>query len=157
MERRAKLTTPRIAGTVLIASVLVAGCGGGGGHYANRPRPPSPVNLTVYINDQRVSISPTFVGAGPVVFIVTNQASNSESLTVLPAGQSAAQPLANTGPISPQATLQVTVNFSPGAYVVETSTDGQSQAQAALPGKIAPAVLHIGRERASSSNQLLSP
>ena len=147
-----------MTGILVAAGAVLGGCGGGGGHYANRPRPPSPVNMTVYINDQRVSISPTSVGAGPVVFIVTNQASKSESLTVLPAGQSAAQPLANTGPISPQATLQVTVNFSqPGNYVVKTGTGGESQAQAALPAKIQPALLHIGPRRASASNQLLSP
>ncbi len=145
-------------GTLMLAGALAGGCGGGGSHFADRPRPPSPVNLTVYINDQRVSVSPTSVGAGPVVFIVTNQASNSESLTILPAGQSAATPLADTGPISPQATAQVTVDFSdPGEYVVETSNGSSSQAQSALPGKIQPALLHIGPQRPSASNQLLTP
>src|SRR5579884_997661 len=107
-------------GTLMLMAAVTGGCGGGGGHYANRPRPPSPVNMTVYIDDQRVSVSPTSVGAGPVVFIVTNQASKSESLTVVPAGQPGAQPLADTGPISPQATAEVTVDFTPGDFVVET-------------------------------------
>ena len=147
----------RITTGMLLASVVLAGCGGGGSHFANQPRPPSPVNLTVYINDQRVSVSPNKVGAGPVVFIVTNQANKAVSLSVLPAGVSAAQPLANTGPISPQATAQVTVNFnSPGDFVV-TGSSGTTQASAALPSGIAPAVLHIGKPRPSASNQLLSP
>lgn len=145
-------------GTLLIASAALAGCGGSGKRFANQPRPPSPVNLTVYINDQRVSISPSAVGAGPVVFIVTNQASRSESLTVLPAGATAAQPLADVGPISPQATASVTVNFDhPGAYTVATSGTASTEASAALPSGIQPALLRIGKMRPSASNQLLSP
>ena len=145
-------------GMLLIAGVALAGCGSGNGHFANKPRPASPVNLTVYINDQRVSVSPSSIGAGPVVFIVTNQASNSESLTILPAGVSAAQPLADTGPISPQATAQVTVNFSsPGNFLVTSTSGAATQASAALPAGIQPALLHIGKPRPSASNQLLSP
>jgi hypothetical protein len=145
-------------GTLFLAAAALAGCGSGGGHFANRPRPPSPVNETVYINDQHVSVSPTSVGAGPVVFIVTNQASQSEGLTVTQAGQSASQPLAETAPISPQATAQVTVDFqTPGDYVVQTSSGATSEAAAAVPAKIAPALLHIGPQRPSSSGELLSP
>jgi hypothetical protein len=145
-------------GTLLLAAAALAGCGSGGGHFANLPRPPSPVNMTVYINDQRVSVSPTSVGAGPVVFIVTNQSSQSEGLTVTPAGQTASQPLAQTAPISPQATAQVTVDFqTPGDYVVETSNGAPTEAAASLPAKITPALLKIGPPRPSSSGELLSP
>jgi hypothetical protein len=142
----------------MLATVAVAGCGSGT-HFANQPRPPSPVNLTVYINDTRVSVSPGSLGAGPVVLLVTNQASNAESLTVLPAGAAGAQPLADTGPISPQATAQVTVNLNtPGDYTVATSPDSSTEAAAAAPtGGIRPAVLHVGKARPSASNQLLSP
>ena len=34
---------------------------------ANKPRPAAPVNLTVYVNDARVSISPNSVGGGDSV------------------------------------------------------------------------------------------
>ena len=142
---------------LLLASAALAGCGGGGGHFANRPRPPSPVNLTVYINDQRVSISPTSLGAGPVDFVVTNQASHSESMMIRRAGDSTAPPLADTGPISPQSTAQVTVDFSQGNYLVATSGGTSTEAAAAVPSGIQPAQLHIGRPRASASGQLLSP
>src|SRR5438874_7720048 len=108
-------------GIIILTTTAVAGCGSSS-HFANQPSPPTPVNLTVYINDQRVSVSPSSVGAGPVVLIVTNQARTAESLTVLPAGASAAQPLADTGPINPQATAQLTVNLNtPGAYTVGIS------------------------------------
>lgn len=145
------------AGIVMFATVAVAGCGSGT-HFVNQPRLPSPVNLTVYINDTRVSVSPGSLGAGPVVLLVTNQASNAESLTVLPAGAAAAQPLADTGPISPQATAQVTVDLNtPGDYTVATAPNSSTEAAAAAPTGIRPAVLHVGKARPSASNQLLSP
>ncbi len=145
-------------GMLVFAAIAFAGCGGGGAHYANQPRPAAPVNTTVYINDQRVSVSPASVGAGPVELIVTNQASNPESLSVLPAGATAAQPLADTGPISPQGTAQVTVNLnSPGNYTVGISPRASTEAAAAAPTGIQAAVLHVGRPRPSASSQLLQP
>ena len=145
------------AGMLMFAAAAVAGCGSSS-HFANQPRPPSPVNLTVYINDTRVSVSPGTLGAGPVVLLVTNQASNAESLTVLPAGASATQPLADTGPISPQATAQVTVNLNtPGDYTVATAPNSSTEAAAAAPTGIRPAVLHVGKARPGASNQLLAP
>jgi hypothetical protein len=119
------------------------------------PRPPAPVNLTVYIDNSRVSVSPTRVGAGPVEFIVTNQASQAESLAILPsgAGVSAGEPLANTGPINPQATAQVSVNFSsPGRYSLATGGGGPASGSA-----IRAASIHIGAKRPSSDDQLLQP
>jgi hypothetical protein len=144
-------------GTIVFTTCVIAGCGSSG-HFANIPSPPTPVNLTVYINDQKVSVSPSSVGAGPVVLIVTNQASTAQSLTVLPAGASAAQPIADTGPINPQATTQVTVNLNtPGAYTVGTTPNGSTEAAAALPTGVRPAVLRVGKSRPSGSNQLLQP
>jgi hypothetical protein len=144
-------------GLVVIATGVIAGCGSSA-HFANRPSPPTPVNLTVYINDQKVSVSPTSVGAGPVVLIVTNQASTAQSLTVLPAGASAAQPIADTGAINPQATAQVTVNLNtPGSYTVGTTPNASTEAAAAVPTGVRPAVLRVGQSRPTGSNVLLQP
>lgn len=140
-----------------LAAVALTGCGSGGSHFANQPRPASPVNVTVYINDQRVSISPTKVGAGPVDFIVTNQAGQAQSIQILPAGASAAQPLASTGPISPQATAQVNVTLGKGHYTVGTGPEGQTEAAQATHSGPQPATLDIGHPRPSASNQLMSP
>ena len=140
-----------------LTAVALAACGGGGGHFANLPRPPSPVNVTVYINDQRVSISPSAIGAGPVVFIVTNQASQAESVQILQGGASAAAPVTSTGPISPQATAQIKVSLIKGRYTVGIGASGQTEAAQATHSGIQPAVLRIGRPRPNASNQLMSP
>ncbi len=140
-----------------LCALALAGCGGSGS-FANDPRPPSPVNLSVYIDNSRVSLSPQSVGAGPVVFIVTNQADKSESLAIVHKGRtSIADALADTGPINPQATAQVKVNFRPGDYTISTSTAGGTQAQKATAKPVRGASLHIGPPRASASNELLQP
>jgi hypothetical protein len=138
-----------LAGTALAVSAC-----GSSSPAAITPRPPTPVNLTVFIDNSRVSVSPTIVGAGPVEFIITNQASKAESVAILPAGASAGQPLASTAPINPQATAQITVNFSsPGKYSVATG----SGSGAGSSSGIRAASIHIGAKRASSDNQLLQP
>jgi hypothetical protein len=140
-----------------ICGLTVAGCGAGA-KFANKPRPPLPINLSVYINNAKISISPASVGAGPVNFIVTNMADHAESLSILAAGASAANSLANTGPINPQATAEVTVDFdSPGTYSVTTTPQGQTDAALAEPPTIHPAMLHIGRQRPNASGALLQP
>jgi hypothetical protein len=138
---------------MLAVSALAVSACGGTSKGATTPRPPAPVNLTVYIDNHRVSLSPTSVGAGPVAFIITNQASQAESIAILHAGRAARGPLANTGPINPQATAQVTVNFgSPGTYAVSTTSDGDGGGSS-----IRAASLHVGKARPSSNNQLLQP
>jgi hypothetical protein len=140
-----------------LSAVTVYGCSSSG-TFANKPSPPQPVNVTVYINDSKVSASPAKVGAGPVNFIVTNQASKSEAVTILPAGSAAGQPLADTGPINPQATAQVTVNFSSkGDYTVATTAGGSTEASATSNNSIQPATIHVGPPRSGGSTQLLNP
>jgi hypothetical protein len=137
-------------------TLTLTACGSTGGKAASRAAPPTPVNLTVYVNDSRISVSPTSVGAGPVVFIVTNQASHSEALNIT-RGSSGSHPIASTAPINPQGTTQVSVSFKPGNYTISTAPHGQTDASLAHPSTIASASLHIGRPRASSGNSLLQP
>jgi hypothetical protein len=140
-----------------LCAVAVYGCSSSG-TFANKPSPPQPVNVTVYVNDSKVSASPTKVGAGPVNFVVTNQASKSVALTILPAGSAASQPLADTGPINPQATAQITVNLtSRGDYTVATTSGGSTEASATTNTPIAPATIHVGGPRSGGSTQLLTP
>ena len=136
-----------LAGTALAVSAC-----GSTAHGVSTPRAAAPVNLTVYIDNSNVSVSPTIVGAGPVEFIITNQANQAESLAILRSGAAAGQPLANTGPINPQGTAQVTVDFpSPGSYSLATAGG------AGAGSTIRAASIHIGAKRASSDNELLQP
>jgi hypothetical protein len=141
----------------LAASVIaLAGCGSGA-TFKNLPRPPTPVDLTVYINNSRVSISPSSVGAGPVNFIVTNQSDKTQTLSIKD-GASGKPTGAGTGPINPQGTTQVTVNLNKaGDYLVATGPAGKTEAQLAEPTTIQPAPLHIGAPRQNADNVLLQP
>ena len=59
--------------------MALAGCGGGG-DYANKPRPPAPINVTAAITNSRVSVSPQRFGAGPIVLIISNQSSSAQKV-----------------------------------------------------------------------------
>jgi hypothetical protein len=146
----------RMIVTVGASALAVTACGSTGGKAASKPGQSTPVNLTVYVSDSRISVSPEVVGAGPVIFIVTNQASHSEALSIT-RGAASSHPLASTAPINPQGTTQVSVDFGPGDYTISTAAHGRTDAQLARGSNIASASLHIAGKRPSSSNSLLQP
>jgi hypothetical protein len=90
-----------------------------------------------------------------VIFIVTNQASKAEALSVSRSG--ASQPVASTAPINPQGTTQVAVNVRPGDYTIGPASNGGTDAALSVTPPIRSASIHIGSERPSSSSQLLQP
>lgn len=143
----------RTIGQLALTALVVSACGSAGGQSPSVARPANPVNLTVYVNDSRVSVSPAQVGAGPITFIVTNQASHAEALAISMGGST----LASTAPINPQGTTQVSVDFKPGRYTIATGDQGRNEAQLSKQSSIRPASIHIGRQRASSSNSVLQP
>src|ERR1700716_3057155 len=64
-------------------------------------------------------------------------------------------PPASPGPITPQATAQVSVDVeSPGKYTVSTGATSGTDASLSTPSSIQPASLNVGRKRASASNVL---
>jgi hypothetical protein len=142
-------------GIAAVGALIVGGCGGGA-HFANKPRPATPVDLTVYINDSRVSVSPNSVGAGPVIFIITNQSSKTQTITFQQAAGGSA--LDTSAPINPQATSEVTVNFNPGSYsLTTTSPGGATDASQPTQTSIQPATLTIGPPRPNANGVLLQP
>jgi hypothetical protein len=145
----------RMSGIVGALALAISACGSVGGKSPTEAQAPSPVNLTVYVNNSRVSVSPSSLGAGPVVFIVTNQSSQAEALAISRSGQS--HPLASTAPINPQGTTQLSVNFGPGHYMIGTATRGSTDAALSQPAPIRPAAIHIGSPRRDSSGALLAP
>jgi hypothetical protein len=132
-----------------VASVLaLGGCGSSSADYKNDPRPPGPIVVTGYISDQRVSVSPRSLGAGPISLIVTNQTGTSQRVTLESAGATGSGPGIRqvTAPISPQDTATLKVDVKPGSYSVHVAGDG-----------IRAARLKVGPERESAQNDLLQP
>jgi hypothetical protein len=127
-----------------IAALLVAGCGDE--DFKNDPRPPVPVELTGVIHDDGVTVSPARVGAGQVSLVISNQTDGAKTITL--EGDSITE---QVGPVEPLATGQITRTLAPGTYEVRAGSER------ALPKEIAPATLTIGRERKSSSGDLLLP
>ena len=145
----------RRIGILGACALCATACGSVGGKLPTAARPAAPTNLTVYVDDARISVSPASVGAGPVIFIVTNQASRSEALAISRSGQN--HPLASTAPINPQGTTQVAVDFRPGDYTISTSAHGRTDAALSQQSAIHSAQIHIGHARANTSSQLLQP
>ncbi len=143
-DRRARAVGSRTGWLAIAAAVGIAGCGSQTA-FANRPRPPVPVDLTVYIGSRSVALSPTRVGAGLLQFYITNESSRMVSLRLItPRGST----LADTGPINPQSTSQVTVDVADrGSYTLTTGTRSG----------ISATTLHVGKPRPSADSVLLSP
>ena len=140
--------TARMRRTALglaLAVVALAGCGGGD-DFANKPRPPVPLQLTGVITKQKVTISPSKVGAGPVVITVSNQTDESRTLTLDGQGEQE-----RVGPINPLDTAQLQKTLKPGRYTVKAGSEK------ATATEIAPATLVIGKERPSGSDRVLLP
>lgn len=132
-----------MAGCVVVAALL-ASCGDE--DFANNPRPPIPLELTGVIRDDAVRVSPSSIGAGPVLITVSNQTGNVH--TVILEGDSLT---GQEGPVAPGGTATIQQTLTPGSYEVRAGTEK------ALRKEIAPAVLEIGEERPSSNNDLLLP
>lgn len=129
----------------LIASVLIAGCGGGD-DYANEPRPPAPINVTARIGEEDISVSPKSFGAGPIVLIISNQTDSEQELTFETDELGGSEPgLApqSTGPIRPDGTATIKVDVREGSYV--------------LGGEAGEATVEVGEPRPSAQNELLQP
>jgi hypothetical protein len=145
----------RMIGLLGALALGLSGCGGTSTKVLSEVRPPLPINLGVYVSDSSVSVSPSSIGAGPVVFTVTNQSSHAESLTISRSGQS--RPIASTAPINPLGATQVSVDFTPGQYTVATGAHDSTDAALAGASPIRAASIHVGAERANSSGALLQP
>jgi hypothetical protein len=142
MRRNAALT-PLAA----VAILALVGCGGSSS-YKDQSRAPQSVVVTAFISNQRVSVSPKALGAGPISLIVTNQTSTAQRVTLESDESAGAGPglRQETAPISPRDTATLKADISPGRYIVHVRGDG-----------IAAARLRVGPERASAQNDLLQP
>src|SRR5256885_13251741 len=97
----------------------LAGCGSDNS-YKNKERPPLPINITAAITKKGVNISPSRLGAGPVVILVSNQTDQRQVAVIESDEQASTQPgkrrdplctsskfCERTGFIPPQDTAQI--------------------------------------------------
>jgi hypothetical protein len=132
---------------MLAAAALLAGCGSSD-DYANKPRPPSPINVTSVITTRAVTVSPKSFGAGPVVFIIANQTTKPQQVTLETHELGGSQPgiRQTTSPIGPMGTATLKVDMRQGTYVLRTSG-----------AAIRPATVGVRGRRPSAQNDLLQP
>ena len=130
-----------------MALAVVAGCGGDD-DYANDPRPPAPINVTAAITNQRVSVSPKRFGAGPIVLVISNQASTAQAVTFETDELGGEQPgrTFSTTPINPRGTATLKVEVRQGDWKLGTKDGG-----------IRAADVSVGKQRKSAQNELLQP
>jgi hypothetical protein len=131
---------------LLLAGSLIAATGCGGKDFANRPRPPVPIELTGVIQDQKVTVSPAKVGGGPILITISNQTKDAHTVTL--EGESIQE---RVGPINPLDTATIQKTVKQGRYKVSAGS------AKAVAKEIKPAVLTIGKDRANSSNEVSQP
>ena len=129
------------------AGLALAGCGED--DFENEPRPPVPIQLTGVITEEKVTISPSDVGAGPVVITVSNQTDASHTVTLESSDDGTIRE--QVGPINPLDTATLQRTLEQGTYTVSAGSE------AAVPRQITPATLTIGQDRKSGSDELLLP
>jgi hypothetical protein len=141
--------TPVVAfSTVAVAAVAVGGCGSDS-DYKNTDRPPAPIVITAFIAKDKVSVSPTKFGAGPIQLKVVNSTDRSQSVTLETAdkpGSDAAGVRQVTGPINPNDNATLSANVREGTYSVHVSGDD-----------IRAATIDVGESRPTSQQDLMLP
>jgi hypothetical protein len=139
---------PRAAVAALAALGLgLAGCGGDD-DFANTPRPPAAITVSVAISQARVTVSPSRVGAGSVELIASNQTATSQRVTLRSLGRPpGGSPLEqSTGPINPGDTASLKADLAPGRYLVTVGSR-----------TIAAATIVVGAARSDAGDGLLQP
>jgi hypothetical protein len=138
----------RVRGVAIFAAVAAVACAAGCGDedFENEPRPPVPVELTGVIQEDKLTVSPSRVGAGPFVITISNQTDAEHTITL--EGESIVE---EVGPVAPLDTATIQRTLTPGSYEVRAGS------RKAVRREIAPASLDIGRERKNSNSELLLP
>ena len=132
----------RACAGLAIAAAIVAGCGDE--DFKNEARAPVREALTGVIQDDKVTVSPAKLGAGPVEITISNQTKADHTVTL--EGESIVE---RQGPVAPGDTVTIQKTLTQGSYEVKAGSEK------AVPREIRPAVLQIGKERKNSNNDLL--
>lgn len=137
----------RRALAIIVLALATTACGSQS-DFANKRRPPSPINVTAAITNDRVAVSPNRFGAGPVVLIIANQSSKAREVMLESdeVGGDRAGIRQRTSPVNARGTAELKVDVREGTY--RLSVDSEA---------IEPAMLMVGPERPSAQNELLQP
>jgi hypothetical protein len=141
----ARVPRRRALTLAVAACCAVSACGGS--DYANKPRPPAPINVTAAISTKKISISPRTFGAGPIVLVISNQTNNPQVLTLQTQELGGSKPgiKETSNPIDANGTGTMQVDLRSGDY------------QISAKGGVQPASLTVGKQRKSAQDQLLQP
>ena len=137
-------TSVRACIGLAIAAALAGGCGED--DFKNEARAPIRLALTGVIKDDKVTVSPAKIGAGPVQITISNQTDSVRTITL--EGESIRE---RQGPVQPGDTATIQKTLEPGSYEVRAGSEK------AVRKDIQPAVLEIGKQRKNSNNDLLLP
>jgi hypothetical protein len=139
--RRALLTTVTLV-------TVTAGCGGGDEPRTNAPRPAPLVNLTAAVQDDVIRVSPSTVGAGQIVLVISNQSTRPQRVTFRTdelggtrGGRTASSPV-----IPAKSTGRLTIDAREGRYSVSVADDA-----------IRAARVFVGPPRESGQDRVLLP
>ena len=141
------------AAIVAASAMALTACGSSHGTAVSRVGPPNPLSVSVLITNSRVVASPSRFGAGPVLFTVTNQASDSRTLQIF---RGRDMRVADTAPLNPQGSTQVSVVFNRGRYRLIVASRARTDAQLRA-ARTKPLTILVGRTRPSSDSTLLTP
>jgi hypothetical protein len=137
-----------IALAALATAVLGAGCGSED-DFENNPRVAAPVELTAKVNDKEVEVSPSEVGAGLVVFTISNQSEVPIQLTLEgpPTTNAPGENVPSSREIAPNGVGQHKVDLAQGDYTIGAGSQSDARAD----------TLEVGPARPNSTNDLLLP
>jgi hypothetical protein len=135
----------RVVGLVASGAIAALAIGCGRGDFERHPRPPITLQLSGVISTSRVTVSPARFGAGPVVLTIANETQESHTVTLQ--GQGIVE---RVGPVNPFDTAEIQKTLASGQYSVRADSSRP-------PKPIAPALLTVGRPRATAQNEPALP
>ena len=144
MTRRIRAGAP-----LALCALALAAAGCGEDDFENEPRPPTPKQLTGVITEERVTVSPDEIGAGPIEITVSNQTQMPHTITLESTDGGTIRE--QSSPINPLDTATIQRTLEPGLYTVSA---GSSQA---VKLEIQHARLVFVPQRKSGSGDLLLP
>jgi hypothetical protein len=133
----------RALAAVAVALLAAAGTGCGSDDTArSEERPPVPINISINLDQKRITASPATFGAGPVTLLVANQSGAAQTLTI-----EGPRLRRSVGPINPQDTATVRLRLQQGENTVSAEESAG----------LREVTLEVGPPRTSGQNDLLLP